>query len=174
MGTAGAAIQTGARSLSYTGTQVNYYFVCRRKLWLFSHNLEMEHASELVHIGKLVHETSYERKFKEIELGNIKIDFLEKGCEIHEVKKSKRIEKAHAYQLLYYLYYLKRLGVIAKGVINYPLLRKKVDIELTQDKEQEMEEILMEIEKLLMQSSPPEAEKKHYCRKCSYFELCWC
>jgi hypothetical protein len=27
--------------LAYTGTQVNYYFVCRRKLWLFSRNQQL-------------------------------------------------------------------------------------------------------------------------------------
>jgi len=168
------ALSIVSKNPSYTGTQVNYYFVCRRKLWLFSHNLEMERASDLVQIGKLVHEASYERKFKEIEIGNIKIDFLEKGCEVHEVKKSKRIEKAHVYQLLYYLYYLKKLGIAARGVINYPLLRKKVDIELTGDKEQEIGGVLTEIEKLLAESYPPEAIKRNYCRKCSYYELCWC
>ena len=91
-------------SLSHTGTQVNYYFVCKKKLWLFSHNLEMEQTSDLVHIGKLIHEKSYERKFREIMIENIKIDFLERGCEIHEIKKSKKIERAHVYQLLYYLF----------------------------------------------------------------------
>ena len=34
--------------LAYTGTQVNYYFVCKRKLWLFSRNFEMEQFSDLV------------------------------------------------------------------------------------------------------------------------------
>jgi len=61
--------------LIYTGTQVNYYFVCRRKFWLFSRNFEMEHSSDRVLLGKLLHETSYPRKTKGIDLGPIKIDF---------------------------------------------------------------------------------------------------
>lgn len=76
-------------NLTYTGTQINYYFICHKKLWLFSHNIDMEHTSDKVYQGKLLHETSYKRKLKEIELGNIKIDFLESGCEIHEIKKSR-------------------------------------------------------------------------------------
>ncbi|MDI6708093.1 MAG: CRISPR-associated protein Cas4 [Candidatus Thermoplasmatota archaeon] len=129
-------------SMVFTGTQINYYFVCKRKLWLFSNNLEMEHFSDTVLLGKLLHETSYARKFKEIELEGIKIDFLEKGCEIHEIKKSKKIENAHIYQLLYYLYYLKKLGIYGRGIINYPLLRRKVDVELTDVKEKEIANIL--------------------------------
>ncbi len=160
--------------LRFTGTQINYFFVCKRKLWLFSHDLEMEMESDLVLLGKLLHERGYKRKFKEISIGRIKIDFLERGCEIHEVKRSRRIEKAHVFQLLYYLYYLKRLGVKAKGVLNYPLLKRRVEIELTAEKEREMEEVLTDIAGILSQDKPPSGIRKSYCGKCSYFELCWC
>ncbi|MEM3489504.1 MAG: Dna2/Cas4 domain-containing protein, partial [Nitrososphaerota archaeon] len=34
--------------MKFTGTQVNYYFVCKRKLWFFSHNIELESDSDLV------------------------------------------------------------------------------------------------------------------------------
>ena len=162
------------RGLNFTGTHVNYYFVCPRKLWLFSHDLEMEMESDLVLLGKLLHETGYKRKFKELSIGRIKIDFLEGGCEVHEVKRSRRVEKAHVFQLLYYLYYLKRLGVEAKGVLNYPLLRRRVEIELTAEKEREMEDVLADITSLLSSDKPPSGVRKSYCRKCSYFELCWC
>ncbi|MEM3192938.1 MAG: Dna2/Cas4 domain-containing protein, partial [Candidatus Parvarchaeota archaeon] len=36
----------------FTGTQVNYYFVCKRKLWFFSHNIELESDSDLVLMGR--------------------------------------------------------------------------------------------------------------------------
>ena len=36
------------KSLTYTGTQVNYYFICKRKLWYFSNNIEMESESNNV------------------------------------------------------------------------------------------------------------------------------
>ncbi|MFH1897759.1 MAG: Dna2/Cas4 domain-containing protein [Candidatus Desantisbacteria bacterium] len=50
--------------LTYTGTQVNYYLICKRKLWLFSHHLEMEATSDLVTLGKVLQEESYSRKHK--------------------------------------------------------------------------------------------------------------
>lgn len=168
------AHQTRGDSPGYTGTQINYYFVCKRKLWLFSHGLNMEHTSDLVSTGKLIHEEGYKRKFKEVEIDHIKIDFIERGgVEIHEVKKSKRIEKAHRYQLLYYLYYLYKKGIVAKGVINYPLLRKTVKEELTDENRSEIEEILFSIESLLSMENAPSPVKRTYCRKCSYYELCW-
>jgi len=169
------AHQTLGESPKYTGTQINYYLVCPRKLWLFSHGLGMEHTSDLVSIGKLVHEEGYKRKFKEVEIERIKIDFLERGgVEVHEVKKSRRIEKAHRLQLLYYLYYLWRKGIEARGVINYPLLRRKVVEELTEEARAEIERILAEVESVLSMGNPPPPKKRGYCRRCSYYELCWC
>ena len=80
-------------SPTITGTQVNYYLICHRKLWLFTHNINMEHTSEAVEIGSLVHEQSYTRRNKEIVLEGIKIDFFDKNHGvIHEVKKSKKME----------------------------------------------------------------------------------
>ena len=160
--------------LAYTGTQVNYYLVCKRKLWLFSRNFEMERSSDLVLLGKLLHESSYPRKSKEIDLGPIKIDFLAKGCEVHDIKRSKKIEEAHVYQMLYYLYWLKKKGIGAKGVIDYPLLRRKQAVELTEEKKKDIERVLSDIKQTLSNSAPPAVEKKSYCKKCSYYELCWC
>lgn len=160
--------------LNYTGTQVNYYFVCKRKLWLFSHSLGQERSSDLVILGSLLHETAYSKKAKEIDLGPIKIDFLRDGNEVHDIKRSKRIEAAHIGQMLYYLYWLKQRGVMAKGIINYPLLKRKQWVELTEEKEKKVEEVLSDIGRVLSSPKPPAAEKKTYCKKCSYYELCWC
>jgi len=158
----------------YTGTQVNYFMVCSRKTWLFSHDMQMEHESDLVRLGRLVHETRFPRKLKEIQVGRIKIDFFDRKYEVHEIKKSRRMEKAHVYQLLYYLYYLKHeAGVEAKGVLNYPLTRRRVEVELTQEKEQELEGILGEMHSLVSLGKPPPPLWVPYCKYCSYHELCW-
>jgi CRISPR-associated exonuclease Cas4 len=97
------------QSLPFTGTQVNYSLICLTKLWLFSHNVTMESSSDLVAMGQFIHETSYSRERKDVVIGRIGIDFVKKGDRItvHEVKKSKRFEKAHRYQVYYYIYYLQ-------------------------------------------------------------------
>ena len=163
-----------SKEASITGVQVNYYFICKTKLWLFSHFASMEHTSDTVALGKLLHQGSYKRE-KELKLGRISLDFVKKRgiIVIHEVKKSRKLEKAHIYQLLYYLYYLKQKGIEAVGEINYPLLRKKEKIELKDEHEREIKEILSEIASIIRMEKPPKPEKKKYCRKCSYFELCW-
>ena len=115
-----------------TATQINYYFVCHRELWLFSHQINMEQNSELVALGKLLHEESYKREKKEIQIGPIKIDFIGKDGVIHEIKKTPSVEEAHIWQVKYYIWYLKNLGIDnLRGEIDYPKLKKKTEIKLT-------------------------------------------
>jgi len=64
----------------YTGTQVNYYVICPRKLWFFSHFLQMEENSDLVSMGRHIHETSYVKNKKEVVIDQkIAIDFHKEG-----------------------------------------------------------------------------------------------
>lgn len=163
-------------SLHYTGTQVNYFFVCQRKLWLFSHHITMEHTSDVVKMGKLIGQESYDREKKDIQIDDtISIDFLElRHNKIHEVKKSRAVEEAHIWQVKYYLFYLEQKGLMGvTAEINYPLLRKKMEILLNDEDRLKMIEVLDGIGKIMRKSKPPEKIDKRFCRKCSYFEFCW-
>jgi len=134
----------------------------------------MEETSDLVLLGRLLHERGYTRRRKEVQVGRVKIDFVGSGCEIHEVKRSRKAEDAHLYQLLYYLYYLKRhAGVKGRGVLHYPLLRRTVDVELSDERTGKLESVIKDIGRILSEANPPVAVKIGYCRKCSYNELCW-
>ena len=88
---------TGVPSYRFTGTHINYYFVCKRKLWLFAHDISMEHTSDAVLVGKLVDESSYQREEKAIDIeDSIVIDWIdERSGILHEVKKSDKMEEAH-------------------------------------------------------------------------------
>jgi CRISPR-associated exonuclease Cas4 len=176
----------------YTGTQINYYLICQRKLWLFSHNIQMEQESDAVRLGKVIHETSYDRENKEIELDHIKLDWLDmRDGVIHEVKKDDACEEAHEWQMLYYLYYLKTKGMaiqeipnqesddtstagtVWKGELDYPKLKKCVEVILTTDKETRLLQILRDIERVItLPQPPPIAVKISLCKKCSYCDFC--
>lgn len=136
----------------------------------------MEEHSELVKIGKIVDEESYLRKRKKIYIEPIQLDLIDSQKKIiGEIKKSRKIEKAHRFQLLYYLFLLKIKGLENfSGEILYPLCKKRVKITLTPWKEKELLKILKEIEKIKKSPSPPPLKRKPYCKKCSYFELCFC
>jgi len=163
-------------SPTYTGTHINYYFVCQRKLWLFSHGISMEHTSDTVLLGKLIDESSYERQDKGIDIDEtIVLDWIdEKNGILHEVKKSDRKEEAHIWQVMYYLWYLKQKGVTGlKGEIDYPKLKQKVNVELSPDREAQLMNIFDNINSIVALDKPPQRLSKKFCKTCSYFELCW-
>jgi CRISPR-associated exonuclease Cas4 len=135
----------------------------------------MEQNSELVYIGKLIHETSYEREKKEIDIDDtIKIDFIGKDRVIHEVKKSDKIEEPHIWQLKYYIWYLKQKGVKEiTGKINYPKLKKTIEVYLEPEDDKKINEIFEKIFKIKHAEIPPIVNKTKICRKCSYNDICF-
>ena len=82
------------------------------------------------------------------------IDFIDKDRVIHEVKKSDRVEEPHIWQLKYYIWYLKQKGTEGvTGKINYPKLRKTVEVFLEPDDEKRIEDIL-KVSKVLFFLNP--------------------
>ena len=159
-----------------TGTMISYLHVCPRQLWFFQNHIEMEHTSDLVSMGRLLHEESYpreKRKERPIDERSL-IDFIDKDGILHDVKSSPSMQKAHEMQILYYLYLLKRKGAPnRKGVINYPRQRRTVEVELTPEKEREVEEAIQEVKRIADLPTPPDVEFMKICKSCSYMELCW-
>ena len=96
----GEVMSIDLEQLNIQGVKINYYFVCKRKLWLFSKGITMEHNSERVLTGKLVHENSYKRqKHKELLIDNLlKLDIVD-DTYVREVKISSKMEKAEKMQL---------------------------------------------------------------------------
>lgn len=158
-----------------SGMMIYYYIVCKRKLWYFYNQVQMETESENVKIGKVLDENAYEREEKHINIDDvISIDYIKDKGILHEVKKSRKIEEAGVMQVKYYLYYLKQKGVEnIKGKMDYPLLKQCVDIELTVEDEKCIEAILIDLKKIVNRSLPPLLEKRGICKKCAYFELCY-
>lgn len=162
-----------------TGTQINYYFLCHRKLWLFSNNIEQEQTFDTVSMGKYISESTYKREDHEIlitgEDGDIVLDYYDKKNKIiHEVKKSDKMEEIHIWQLKYYISVLEEKGINGvQGEIDYPKLRQKINVELSDFDRSEMHKIKSEIKNIIELEQPPDVINKPFCKKCSYFDLCY-
>lgn len=155
------------------GVKVNYYYVCKRKLWLFSKGIAMEDTSDRVLSGKIIHEDSYKRKNKEILIDDIlKLDILDKEY-VREVKISSKLSEPDRMQLYYYLFYLKKLGITKKGSINYVKEKKVEEIELTPDIEEVIMNTLKDIKQITCNNKAPMVERLPYCTKCAYYEFCF-
>lgn len=158
-----------------TGLMVYYYEVCKRKLWYFVNEIQLEENNSNVILGKLLEENTYTRDEKKINIdGVINIDFIRSKKVLHEIKKSNSIEPASLLQVQYYLYYLEKKGLIGlKGILDYPLLKQTVEVNLTDKDRENLDNIIIGIKEILRKESPPALEKKGICKKCAYFDLCF-
>ncbi len=164
--------------MQITGTHFNYFHVCRRKLWLFANGITFEHTSDLVYDGKLIHEDSYPQrseKYEEIELDGVKVDYYDtKNNVIHEIKKSGKVEKAHLWQLKYYIYVFEQHGIQGvSGVLEYPTLRKKETVVLSNEDRDNIQEMIKGIVSVIESDNCPFLEYKGICKNCSYYDFCF-
>ena len=136
----------------------------------------MEDNSEVVKIGKVIHEERAEKPGTEIEIDNIKLDKLTKDY-VTEVKKSDADPEAAKWQLLFYLKVLKEKGIERKGKLEFveknKLNKKTVIVELTEETENQLEQYIKDIEELLSGDIIPPVEVKKGCKKCAYYEYCY-
>ncbi len=159
-----------------TGTIINYYIHCKRQCYLHYHKLNLEDNSELVKIGKALHE---EKQTEEIAIENIKIDKINRDYLV-EIKKSDADIEASKYQLYYYLKVLKDKGIVKKGKLEVIEKNKKDKgsrkiyiLELTENVEKELDELMEKIKWLVDAEKVPEVEKTSKCKKCAYYSYCY-
>lgn len=164
--------------MQITGTQFAYYLICHRKLWLFGRGVTLEQDSDLVSMGKLIHETTYQSRtdrFKELAIDGIKLDYYDRKTKvIHEVKKSDSFSDAHVWQVKYYIYVLERNGIAGvTGLLEYPKLHKTEHVDLAEADRVKIPLLLSEIERITGSETAPDRLKVSKCRNCSYFDFCW-
>lgn len=168
-----------ATPVRITASHIAYLLVCHRKLWLFSNGVEMEHFSEMVLEGRLIHETTYTRRpsqYVEVELDGIKIDFYDpKNKIVHETKRGRAVEAAHRAQVQYYLYKLRRHGVAdASGLIEYPDLRRTEPVApLTEADIAAIKDWETEIARIVGEARCPPPIRAAICKNCSYGDFCY-
>jgi len=174
-------LKLNKKTMLITATHIVYYHLCHRKLWLFSNGVQMEQASgsEYIAEGKLISETTYEKRpqrWRELNLGNVKMDHYDaKHQVVREVKKSPKLEHAHIAQVQYYLYHLRQHGINeASGIIEYPKQRKTTIVEpLTALEYTQIEQWEVTTKKIIEQEYCPNLNKKSYCAKCAYYQFCF-
>ncbi|MCD3276690.1 CRISPR-associated protein Cas4 [Clostridium botulinum] len=156
------------------GIKVNYYYVCKRKLWLFSKGIALESSNDRVMSGKIIHENSYNRKKnKEVLIDNLlRLDIMDKDY-VREVKITSKMPLPDRMQLLYYLFYLKNMGINKKGSINYVKEKQTEEIELTDSMEEKIKNTLIDINNIINLNKPPKLKKLPYCTKCAYYQFCY-
>lgn len=160
--------------MKITGVMVQYYIACKRELWFFANQINMNYNSDDISIGRHIHEESYSREKKNINLGDIAFDFVKTGDKdvIFEIKKSSKLEEPVRFQLYYYLWNAKKMGKEMEGMLVYPKEKKRERLILTSEIEEEIKKIIHDIPSIVSQQHPPPVIIKPYCKGCTYYELC--
>lgn len=162
--------------MDVNGTLIWYYNICKREVWLMSHNIVPDQQNENIDLGRFLHEQSYKRNSKEIVFGNVRFDvLLDKNDKlvIGETKKTSSFSEASKWQLLFYLKVLKKAGICASGVLLYPKEKKREEVELTEEAERQLEKMEQEIIKIVKEPVALRPVTCKYCKKCAYEEYCW-
>ncbi len=147
-------------------------------MWLHAHGIRMEHTSDTVYEGKMLHETAYPQRaerYREVELGGVKIDFYDPHAKVvHEIKKSDKAEEAHVAQVKYYLYVLEQHGMEGvTGILEYPKLRRTDRVTLEEEDRATIALWLVDIAKIIAQETCPPLLNKPICKQCSYYDFCY-
>jgi len=163
---------------SVTGTLVWYYAVCPRECWLMAHEISPDEDDTLLDLGRLLHEETYKREERDkgFDAPGMKLDLVRKdedGIVVCEVKKSDRFIRPAAMQLCFYLWRLKQQGIVARGELLIPTRKKRLRIELTNERENELIRVIRNIEGLMAEMKPPAVTNGKYCGKCAYREFCY-
>ncbi|HCW52775.1 MAG TPA: CRISPR-associated protein Cas4 [Clostridium sp.] len=163
--------------MKVNGTLINYFFHCKRQCYLHGNRLNLEDNSEIVKIGKAIHEEKADNSSNsEISIDNIKLDKLTSEY-LTEVKKSDADIEAGKWQLIYYLKILKKEGLIRKGKLECVEKnkgdKKVIYIELTDELEEQIDNYVQEITELIDGNEVPDIINKQSCKKCAYYEYCY-
>jgi CRISPR-associated exonuclease Cas4 len=76
-------------------------------------------------------------------------------------------------QLKYYLYVLKEYGLDLKGMLLFPLEKKREEICLDEEGIKEVKAAIAGVRRILSQPLPPSPKRQKWCRPCAYAEYCW-
>lgn len=156
-----------------SGTLFSYSYLCHKKVWYYYRGVSLESESQNVQIGKLIDEKHYSKEAKHFMVNNtINIDFFKENT-VFEIKKSSSQKEMAIQQIKYYLYCLKQCGLEdVEGKLLVPLENKKESVFLEDGDIEEIEKQLKLIEKIKQLSAPPLVDKKGFCAKCAYYDLC--
>lgn len=158
------------------GTEIQSYLICHRQTWLLVHQMNPDSEDENIEIGRFLHEYRHGRNKKEIQIGAVNIDIIKRNDEqivVQEVKKSSKAKESARYQLLYYLWNLKQMGIEAKGELLFSEEKKREVVLLTEESIEELQQITANIRTIAGLPVPPKAKKIGFCKQCAYREFCW-
>jgi CRISPR-associated exonuclease Cas4 len=155
------------------GVHIKYLYHCPRQLWLYTHGVRPEHASDRVSLGEAVHETRYAR-YHEVDLGTDRIDHMDADGYVHEIKSSRQPSTADEAQAVHYCLRLTDAGIPSRGaVLHYPAVRRTISIPFDEEHRARAAADIDAALAVINQLDAPGRLERDACAGCSYTDYCW-
>lgn len=141
-----------------------------------AHGIIADQENPNIDLGRFLQDYAYQRDKKEVSLGHIKLDILQKKdgqVIVGEVKKTSKFAQSAKMQLAYYLLELEKNGIAGSGVLMFPKEKKREKVELTDEMKKELDFVVRDILRIVYEPRPLPPKKIHYCKNCAYSEFCW-
>ncbi|WP_155951122.1 Dna2/Cas4 domain-containing protein [Ferroplasma acidiphilum] len=164
--------------LNIKGTDINYYFICRRRAWMSLKNFYIIDKNQFVAHGDYLSKKKRRYGFTNIKLGRNVLDNLEitpnDNYIVHEFKRGKKVLPGDIFQVLHYMNILRTKGYTVENGEIHTLGSKDIKIiKLDEDAINELNTVYTELEKLRNEIIP-DPIRNYYCNHgCSYSSFCW-
>lgn len=113
--------------MDVNGTHIWYYFICKREVWLITHQIAADQEDDNLEIGRFISETSYQRQKKEMLIGNIKVDRIRREGDtlvVGEVKNHPHMKKVPITNYCFILTHCEKWELRQKGSFYFQKKRK--------------------------------------------------
>lgn len=160
------------------GTDINYYFICRRRAWMSLKSFYILDGNQFVQHGHYLSGKKRRYGYTSVRIGRNEIDNLEITLNneyiVHEFKRGKKALQGDIFQCLHYMNLLKNKGFkVDHGVIHLLGTKNIRIIELENNLLEELYVVYDELEKL-KNIQIPGPVRNYYCgHGCSYNLFCW-
>ncbi|MHB1470829.1 MAG: Dna2/Cas4 domain-containing protein [Thermoplasmataceae archaeon] len=162
----------------FRGTDVNYFFICKRRAWLSIHEMTVTDGTQFVKHGLFLSNRKRSYGHSEMSIGRNKIDNLKVDGNgnyvVHEFKRGSKLLEADIMQVSHYINVIEHSGSkVGHGEVHL-LKSKRVElINLDEELKRKLLEAYAELQNMKY-SIMPKAELNYFCHHgCSFVEFCW-
>ncbi len=163
---------------SIKGTDINYYFICRRRAWMSIHSFYVIDKNSFVLHGSFLSSKKRNTGYNSVRIGQNEIDNLELGEDgdyiVHEYKRGYKALDGDIFQILHYMNLLEISGYkVGDGLLHLLGSKKIVKVQENKDLLDRLKSAYSDIE-ILKYEKMPEPVRNYFCKHgCSYTYFCW-
>lgn len=163
---------------SIKGTDINYYFICRRRTWMSVHSFYIIDKNQFVQHGSFLSAKKRNTGYNSVRIGKNEIDNLEQNSNgeyiVHEYKRGYKPLDGDIFQILHYMNLIENSGYkIGDGILHLLGSKKVVYVKKTEKLMNRLIDAYRDIQRLKNEEMPGPIRNYFCLHGCSYAYFCW-